>query len=221
MDRKKAFTLIELLVVISIIAIMIGILMPALGNARRNAQRMESNTRIRGIHQGCVQYADGNRQAFPGMGADNLPMPIAASSRYQRLLAANVFAPQYMISPMEASKPAWTSGTVTTQNFSFAMLRITSGAAGVNRNNEWGANNGTSEAAMLADRSMTIDTAMTTASLFTTSANPLAWHGAVVWNDNHVTDEQSPTGLRTRYGNSSPDSNDDLFADPNAMMAYD
>jgi len=60
MKRKNGFTLIELLVVVSIIALLVSILLPALGKARDQAKRVMCATHLHSDYLGIAAYSGDN-----------------------------------------------------------------------------------------------------------------------------------------------------------------
>jgi len=63
--NKKGFTLIELLVVMSIIALLLSILMPALGRARAEAMLTKDQTQVKSIYSGFSFWAPSHNGKYP------------------------------------------------------------------------------------------------------------------------------------------------------------
>jgi prepilin-type N-terminal cleavage/methylation domain-containing protein/prepilin-type processing-associated H-X9-DG protein len=70
-DRKRGFTLVELLVVIGIIAVLVGILMPALSRARESSIRIKCASNLRQIGTAAMNYAAENKGFLPDVRTNN------------------------------------------------------------------------------------------------------------------------------------------------------
>ncbi|XAL99961.1 prepilin-type N-terminal cleavage/methylation domain-containing protein [Phycisphaeraceae bacterium D3-23] len=76
--RRNGFTLIELLVVISIIALLIAILLPALGKAKYASKMTQCRSNLHQVGIGAMAFANDNKDIFPPASPAGKPTDIRA-----------------------------------------------------------------------------------------------------------------------------------------------
>ena len=65
--RRAAFSLVELLTVIAIIAVLVGLLLPAVQSARESSRRSSCANNLKQLALGCLSY-DSSQGHFPSGG---------------------------------------------------------------------------------------------------------------------------------------------------------
>lgn len=64
-ERSKGFTLVELLVVITVVAVLVGITLPALSGSRETSRRLKCLTNLKGLGVGFAVYMNDSKDLLP------------------------------------------------------------------------------------------------------------------------------------------------------------
>ncbi len=110
--RRHGFTLIELLVVISVIALLIAILLPALGKARQAAKATACRSQLRQIGIAITAYATDGRERLPDSVAYGPEAGISSNSTLTDVRGLPGALRRYLLTPVYDPQVTPRTGTV-------------------------------------------------------------------------------------------------------------
>jgi len=129
MSRPKAFTLVELLVVIAIIALLMSILMPALGRVRKQAKAVLCQSNLKQWGACFAMYTDDHDGSFMNGWMDLPTVPPEPEHMWMEALRPYYKQPDLRCCPM-ATKPATELGLTPGEGNTFIAWGIFAGSWG-------------------------------------------------------------------------------------------
>ena len=189
---RHGFTLIELLVVISIIALLIGILLPALGLARDAARATQSLSNLKQVGLGIANYNAERRGYFP-MHSSAISEPTVGGyktkPRWVDYLYTYMQTPKVYLSPLLDAREQTDFNKVFWHQIS-------------NENPEQTARNGAADASMLRASPL---------------SDPPAMHGGYGYNFQYLGNARQFAGVPTYHANIDAD----IYVPSNTVAAGD